>query len=184
MSAPADFTAWMRYSEKSAFAQLGTLKQTRQVGARAQGKALTCLHAIGKPMVLTNGKAFAVVPAIPCAHLIPRLAAKAGRQTDVTHFADWEQHSRGIGSKLMARMGYIKGQGLGRAGAVWYSCTCRGVTGCGWAGPVADDCCLKATTPAVWAGALSDELDLPAVASSAVADSALIHLSCIPVPCA
>ena len=50
----------------------------------------------------------------PC-HLYPCLvqAAEAGPQTDVAHFAGWESHTRGIGSKLMASWGYVKGQGLG-----------------------------------------------------------------------
>jgi hypothetical protein len=47
-----------------------------------------------------------------------RQAAEVGAQTETAHFADWEIHGRGIASKLMARMGHTKGQGLGKRGAM------------------------------------------------------------------
>lgn len=40
-------------------------------------------------------------------------AVRAGPQTDTIHFATWEAHTRGVGSKLMAAMGYRKGSCLG-----------------------------------------------------------------------
>lgn len=50
--------------------------------------------------------------------MLCRVAARAGAQTLTAHFAAWEAHSRGIASKLMAAMGYVPGNGLGR-GSEW-----------------------------------------------------------------
>ncbi|KAL6747864.1 hypothetical protein V8C86DRAFT_1250861 [Haematococcus lacustris] len=45
-----------------------------------------------------------------------RLAVEAGVHKGTLHYAAWEQHSRGIASKLLAAMGYVKGSGLGSRG--------------------------------------------------------------------
>jgi len=43
-------------------------------------------------------------------------AAEAGPQSETVHFAGFEAHTRGIGSRLLARWGYVSGQGLGVRG--------------------------------------------------------------------
>ncbi|GIL84991.1 hypothetical protein Vretimale_9839 [Volvox reticuliferus] len=45
-----------------------------------------------------------------------RLAAAAGALDDAALLADWESHSRGVASRLLVRMGYLRGQGLGSRG--------------------------------------------------------------------
>ena len=43
-------------------------------------------------------------------------AAGEGAQQETTSFAAWEQHTRGIASRIMARLGYVQGRALGQRG--------------------------------------------------------------------
>lgn len=40
--------------------------------------------------------------------------AEGGLCSDAYVFGDWEQHTKGFGSRMMSRMGYRRGEGLGR----------------------------------------------------------------------
>lgn len=39
---------------------------------------------------------------------------QAAMPTDAYVFGDWEQHTKGFGSRMMSRMGYRRGEGLGK----------------------------------------------------------------------
>ena len=44
-------------------------------------------------------------------------AAGEGAQQETASFAEWEQHTRGIASRIMARLGYVQGRALGQRGS-------------------------------------------------------------------
>jgi hypothetical protein len=61
-----------------------------------------------------------------------RLAAEAGAQQDTATFAAWEDAGRGIASKLMAKMGFTRGKGLGKTGAGVSVCVRARAGACVW----------------------------------------------------
>jgi hypothetical protein len=60
----------------------------------------------------------ALLPLLPLLLLpsLRRVAAEAGVQSESATFAAWEDSGRGIASKLLARMGFKRGAGLGKQG--------------------------------------------------------------------
>lgn len=48
--------------------------------------------------------------------------AEGGLCSDAYVFGDWEMHTKGFGSRMMSRMGYRRGEGLGSEKQVRFSC--------------------------------------------------------------
>lgn len=55
---------------------------------------------------------------------------EGGPRDEVYVVGDWEQHTKGFGSRMMSRMGYRRGEGLGKEKQVIYMVWC-GVGRCG-----------------------------------------------------
>eukprot|EP00794_Sanderia_malayensis_P003562 gene3562-4067_t len=46
----------------------------------------------------------------------PKQTSRQALSFNITKFAAWTKHTKGVGQKLMEKMGYVKGLGLGKAG--------------------------------------------------------------------